>query len=165
MSLLSTCFYGSTYLFETPKAPHHVWGQGENCNFPHDPRFLRKSLIFLYFLDWSLGSPGCQEEALGVQGSDCSPAVISAVLCKSARTSCGNMKCWISLRMYIVHWKWMLLNQTYSISAHSWIWLTSPNVLAPFGSDIGLSVGSSTENPENQRWIYWKIQTKIRLYQ
>ena len=39
------CFQGMTYLFETPKAPHHVRGKGEDCNFPHDPRFLRKISI------------------------------------------------------------------------------------------------------------------------
>ena len=44
------------------------------------------------FSCWFLCLPQCPEEALGVPGSGCSPAVIAAVLCRSAHTSCGNMK-------------------------------------------------------------------------
>ena len=41
----TNCFQGLTYLFETPKTPHHVRGKREDGDFPHDPRFLRIFLI------------------------------------------------------------------------------------------------------------------------
>ena len=97
------------------------------------------------FSDWFLCLPQCPEEALGVPGSGCSPAVIAAVLCRSAHTSCGNMK-------NAIQWKWEMLNQICCMFAPSRTYLTSPNVLAPFGLDIGLCVGSNRGSPKNQRW-------------
>ena len=107
-----------------------------------------ESFTFSY---WFLCLPQCPEEALGVPGSGCSPAVIAAVLCRSAHTSCGNMKNGIPLNTSSGNGRrWI----RYVVCLHpvGHMYLTSPNVLAPFGLDIGLCVGSNRGSPKNQRW-------------
>ena len=125
-----------------PKGTRPCEMQGRRLWLPSWSSIPERKVSLFY---WFLCLPQCPEEALGVPGSGCSPAVIAAVLCRSAHTSCGNMK-------NAIQWKWEMLNQICCMFAPSRTYLTSPNVLAPFGLDIGRCVGSNRGSPKNQRW-------------